>query len=91
LDDPLGSDHSPTVTYVNVHLSEDSDTSSKFTFSKADWKSFKANCRTLLTADNLSASNSVNENAKIITDFIIRSAETSIPQGRKSKENAQNL
>jgi len=44
-DDTLGSDHSPTITGINVHLPEESDNSEYFRMSKADWKSFKNSAR----------------------------------------------
>jgi len=45
LDDTLGSDHSPTITRINVHLSQEIDDNDKFILSKADWKTFKDNSR----------------------------------------------
>jgi len=45
LGDTLGSDHSPTITGINVHLSEESDNSEYFRMSNAAWKYFKDNAR----------------------------------------------
>jgi len=54
LPDTLGSDHSPTVTYINIQITEEIDYTKKFVLSKADWESFKINSRKLLTTDLLS-------------------------------------
>jgi len=39
LDNTLGSDHSPAVTHINVHLSQELGDNDKFILSKADWES----------------------------------------------------
>jgi len=85
LDDTLGSDHSPTVTRINVHLSQEIDDNEKFILSKADWKSFKDDPRKFLTAELISESMSVDENAEFITNSITRAAELSIPQSKNRK------
>jgi len=76
-DNTLGSDHSPTITGINVHLPEESDNSEYFRMSKADWKSFKNNARELVTPHSVADSRSVNENAEYLICAIIRAVELS--------------
>ena len=82
MDHALGSDHSPTITGINVHLPDNSE---YFRMSKADWKSFKNNAQELVTPDSVADSRSVAENAEYLTSAIIRAAELSIQKGKKSK------
>ena len=85
LNDTLGSDHSPTVTYINIQRSEETDDSERFILSKADWESFKNNTRILLSPDLISESSSVNVNFDILTSAILDAAELSITQCKKGK------
>jgi len=83
--DTLGSDHSPTVTHINVHPTQETDNSQKFLLSKADWESFKTNSRRLLTVDLVCESKSVTENAELLTSALTEAAELSIPQVKTRK------
>ena len=78
LNDTLGSDHSPTITHINVHQSVELDNSQKFILWKADWEPFKINSRKLLSADSISETKWVNDNSEISTSAITKSAELSI-------------
>jgi len=53
--------------------------------SKADCKSFRDNSRKFLTAELISESKSVDENAEFITNSITRAAGLSIPQNKNRK------
>jgi len=53
--------------------------------SKADWKSLKYNAREPITSDSVADSRSVNENTEYLTSVIIKTAERSLPKGKKSK------
>ena len=86
LNDTFGSDHSPTITYINAVPAQDVDDCEKFILSKADWQSFKINTRNLLTADLISETVSADKNAKLLTDAIHKAAKLSIPQ-RKNRKN----
>jgi len=85
--DTLGSDHSPTVTHINVHPTQETDNSQKFLLSKADWESFKTNSRRLLTVDLVCESKSVTENAELLTSALTEAAELSIPQRKNKKDS----
>ena len=85
LRDTLGSDHSPTVTYINIQITEEIDDTQKFVLSKADWESFKINSRNLLSADSISDLKSVNDNTDLLTSAITKAAELSIPLVKNSR------
>lgn len=85
LNNAMGSDHAPTLTYFNdLAVFVENTCTTKFKLSKADWNSFKNNCRNLVTTDLLD-SESVDTITERITSAVLDAAQCSIPVYKAGK------
>ena len=84
VDDTLGSDHYPSLIYINHPITYENNTTQNWMLQKANWELFKFTCETLFEEikepNNLESSNqNITNQADNITKQILKAAKMAIP------------
>lgn len=90
LNDPMGSDHIPTVTKINDKAVEETGGPTKWMLGKADWKQFKNNCQQINSTEI--EHKNIEMFAQNFVNAITKAADASIPKTKtKTNQKTQSL